>query len=150
MKKSLVILVLFVVTVSCISTKNTIKNIDDAAPAPQLVNRDQFLVTEAATDKKYGYDPDYPINVFHKDTRNETLNAHRFLNALTGPNGEEISFVLVETCCPFPSKRTEMGVGLLDVYEISWKGQAKPIHLYLNIYEKGYLFIPTGLTAKKR
>jgi len=42
-----------------------------------------------------------------------------------------------------------MGAGLLDVYEISWKGQSKPVRLYLNIYEKGYLYIPLGFSIKK-
>lgn len=134
---------------SCVSTKLTIKNIDNNAPTPTLVNKDRFLITEFTSDKKYGYDPDYPINVFYRNTKDENLNATRFLNALAGPNGEEIFYTKIETCCPFPSKRTEMGAGLLDVYEISWKGQDKPVRLYLNIYEKGYLYIPVGFTAKK-
>jgi hypothetical protein len=151
MKKIFVYTSLFFLAItigSCISTKNTIRNIDDNAPAPRLLTKEQFLITEYSSDKKYGYDPDYPINVFFKDSKNETLNAHRFLNALAGPTGEEIKYVRIETCCPFPSKRTEMGAGLLDVYEITWKGQTKPLRLYLNIYEKGYLYIPLGLTAK--
>ena len=42
-----------------------------------------------------------------------------------------------------------MGVGLLDVYEIKWEGQKNPVILYLNIYEKGYLMVPMGLSLKK-
>ena len=152
MKKSIKIIVL-VTTIflfnSCVSTKLTIKNIDDNAPAPVLINKDLFLVTEYTNDKKYGYDSNYPINVFFKNTNDENLNATRFLNALAGPKGEEIFYIKMETCCPFPSKRTDMGAGLLDVYEISWKGQSKPVRLYLNIYEKGYLYIPVGFTPKK-
>ena len=152
MKKSLKIIVLASLVIalqSCISTKLTIKNIDDDAPVPALVNKQQFLVTEFSTDKKYGFDSDYPVNVFYQNTKDENLNATRYLNALAGPNGEEIFYTKIETCCPFPSKKTEMGAGLLDVYEISWKGQIKPLRLYLNIYEKGYLFIPIGFTSKK-
>jgi hypothetical protein len=29
-----------------------------------------------------------------------------------------------------------MGAGFLDVYEITWQGQKKPIVLYVNIYER--------------
>ena len=141
--------ILVLMLTSCISTKQTIKNIDDNAPIPILLNKDTFVITEKTTDKKYGYDPDYPINVFYKNTKDENLNAYRFLNALSGPNGEDIFYTKVETCCPFPSKRTEMGAGLLDIYEITWKSQSKPIRLYLNIYEKGFLYIPVGFTAKK-
>jgi hypothetical protein len=42
-----------------------------------------------------------------------------------------------------------MGAGFLDVYELTWEGQSKPIKLYLNIYERGYLFVPMGLSLKK-
>jgi hypothetical protein len=147
--KFIVLLVSVFIIQSCVSTRLTIKNIDDNAPAPVLVTKDRFLVTEYTSDKKYGYDPDYPINVFYRNTNDEALNATRYLNALAGPNGEEIFYIKIETCCPFPSKRTNMGAGLLDVYEISWKGQSKPVRLYLNIYEKGYLYIPVGFTAKK-
>ena len=83
------------------------------------------------------------------NTYNDTINATRFLNALAGPKGEKITYTKQESCCPFPSKHSAMGAGLLDVYEIVWDGQKKPILLYLNIYEKGYLKVPVGLSIKK-
>ena len=43
----------------------------------------------------------------------------------------------------------EMGAGFLDVYELKWEGQEKPIRLYVNIYERGYLLVPLGLSIKK-
>jgi hypothetical protein len=43
-----------------------------------------------------------------------------------------------------------MGAGFLDVYELKWIGQKKPVLLYLNIYEKGILMVPTGLSMKKQ
>ena len=42
-----------------------------------------------------------------------------------------------------------MGAGLLDVYELRWVGQKNPVTLYLNIYERGMLMIPVGLSLKK-
>jgi hypothetical protein len=42
-----------------------------------------------------------------------------------------------------------MGAGFLDVYELKWEGQQNPVTLYLNIYEKGVLMVPVGLTLKK-
>jgi len=86
---------------------------------------------------------------FYKNTKDENLNSARFLNALAGPKGEKITFTKLESCCPFPTKSTEMGAGFLDVYELTWEGQSKPIKLYLNIYERGYLFVPMGLSLKK-
>lgn len=151
MKIKSILLVLFAgfLAVSCISTKSTIKNIDDNAPEPVLTKDGWFLITEYAKDKKYGYHKDYPINVFYKSVTDEDINPKRFLDALTGPKGEVITYKKIESCCPFPSKRNEMGAGLLDVYEITWTGQAKPIRLYFNIYEKGYLLVPKGFELKK-
>ncbi len=149
MKKTVVLFALLIGISSCISTKSTIKNIDDNAPVPQLLNNTTFIITEYSKDKKYGYDKDYPINIFYGTTRNETINQQRFLNALAGPKGEKITYTKLESCCPFPAKRSDMGAGLLDVYEIKWEGQKTPVLLYLNIYEKGQLMVPVGLTLKK-
>ena len=134
---------------SCVSTKSTLKNVDDSAPIPKLSKDNTFLLTEYSKDNKYGYDADYPVNVFYQNAKDENLNAERFLNALAGPKGEKITFTKLESCCPFPTKRVEIGAGFLDIYELKWEGQAKPIKLYLNIYERGYLLVPVGLSVKK-
>jgi hypothetical protein len=149
MKKIILIIFVCLLALSCLSTKSTLKNVDDNAPLPQLRNNNTFVITEYSTDKKYGYDKDYPINVFYYSTRNETVNQERFLNALAGPKGEKISFEKLESCCPFPTKRSEMGAGFLDVYEVKWNGIKKPILLYMNIYEKGELKVPVGLSLNK-
>lgn len=138
-----------ITTSSCVSTKSTLKNVYDDAPIPTLSKNKTFVLTDFSKDKKYGYNPDYPINVFYINAKDENLNAELFLQALGGPKGEKITFSKVESCCPFPSKRTEMGSGFLDVYELQWEGQTEPIKLYLNIYEKGYLLVPVGLSIKK-
>lgn len=148
MKKILFLIALLLIATACVSTKSTLRNVDENAPTPQLKDN-TFVITEFSKDKKYGFDKNYPINIFYGTTRNETINQQRFLNALAGPKGEKITYTKLESCCPFPTKRSEMGVGLLDVYEIRWEGQKNPVILYLNIYEKGYLMIPMGLSLKK-
>ena len=149
MKKTVLLIALLISITSCTSTKSTIKNIDNDAPNLQLVENNTFLISEFSTNRKYGYDKDYPINIFFESTRNETINQQRFLNALAGPKGEKITYTKLESCCPFPTKRSEMGAGLLDVYELKWEGQKSPVILYLNIYEKGVLMVPFGLSLKK-
>ena len=134
---------------SCVSTKSTIKNVDESAPVPKIENN-TFIISEYSSDKKYGYDPDYPINVFFQNVKDEKINQQRFLNALAGPNGEKLVFNKVETCCPFPAKRNAMGAGFLDVYQITWQGNPTPIRLYFNIYEKGPLQVPVGFKLKKK
>lgn len=150
MKKTALLIALLISITSCTSTKSTIKNIDNNAPNLQLVENNTFLISEFSTDRKYGYNQDYPINIFFESTRNETINQQRFLNALAGPKGEKISYTKLESCCPFPTKRSEMGAGLLDVYELKWEGQKTPVILYLNIYEKGVLMVPFGLSLKNK
>ena len=152
MGKKMILLLLLTVILSfftaCVSTKSTLKNVDDNAPIPTLKDN-AFVITEYSKDKKYGYDPDYPVNVFYKNAKDENLNAERYLRALAGPNGEKITFTKIESCCPFPTKRTEMGAGFLDIYELQWEGQKNPVRLYINIYERGYLLVPVGLSIKK-
>ncbi len=148
MKKIVPFIALLLLATSCISTKSTLKNVDDNAPIPELKNN-IFVIKEFSKDKKYGYNRDYPINIFYGTTRNENINQQRFLNALAGPKGEKITYTKLESCCPFPTKRSDMGAGLLDVYELKWEGQKTPIILYLNIFEKGILMVPVGLTLRK-
>jgi hypothetical protein len=149
MKSKLLIFVLCSVMCSCVSTKSTLKNVDEHALIPKLNANNTFAITEYSKDPKYGYDKDYPINVFYKNTKDENINQQRFLNALAGPKGEPIAYKKIETCCPFPTKNVEIGVGLLDVYEITWQGQTAPVRLHLNYFEKGTLLVPVGLTLKK-
>ncbi|MES2812715.1 MAG: 2-dehydro-3-deoxyphosphooctonate aldolase [Bacteroidota bacterium] len=135
---------------SCISTKNTIRNIDNNIPGPALnAAYNSFIITKKATDKKYAYNENYPVNVGFTTLEDGLNNQTRFLNALAGPKGEKISYKLVDTCCPFPTKRSDMGAGMLDIFEITYEGQTKPILLYINKYERGELLIPMGLTARK-
>ena len=148
-KKIIVTIILMFLSSSCISTKSTLRNVDDNAPIPKLSKDNTFIITEYSKDKKYGYNKDYPINIFYYNTYNEQLNEERFLNALAGPKGEKITYTKLETCCPFPTKRSAMGAGFLNVYELRWEGQKKPIVLYVNIYEKGFLKCPMGLSIKK-
>ncbi|WP_298143387.1 2-dehydro-3-deoxyphosphooctonate aldolase [Flavobacterium sp.] len=134
---------------ACVSTKSTLKNVDENAPELQLNAVGNFVITDVSTNPKYGYDKDYPINVFFQNTKNDTINQFRFLNALAGPQGEKLRFRRIDDCCPFPSKRNDIGVGLLNRYEITWEGQKEPIVLYLNIFAKGRIAVPVGLTLKK-
>jgi hypothetical protein len=145
----LILLLLLFFASACVSTKSTLKNVDNNAPIPKLTSENTFVITEYSKDKKYGYNKDYPINVFFRSTKDETINQQRFLNALAGPKGEKIAFKKIETCCPFPTKNTEIGAGFLDIYEITWAGQKSPLLLYFNIYEKGTLMVPVGLSLKK-
>ena len=77
---------------SCVSTKSTLKNVDDNAPNLRLTSENTFVINQYSKDKKYGYDEDYPINIFYKNSKEDFINQQRFLNALAGPNGEKITY----------------------------------------------------------
>ena len=149
MKKNILYIALSILISSCVSTKSTLKNVDDTAPDLVVNSNNTFEIKLFRTDKKYGYDKDYPINIFYQTSKSDA-NQERFLNALAGPKGEKISYTKLESCCPFPTKRSDMGAGFLDVYELKWEGQKKPVVLYLNIYEKGVLMVPLGLRLKEK
>lgn len=108
-----------------------------------------FVLTEQAPDNRYGLNERNPVNVGGGFT-DGVKNQWRYLNGLAGPNGEEISFVRLGSCCAFKSKDAPMGGGLLDMYQITYEGLEKPITLYLNFYEEGPLLIPKGFTARKQ
>ncbi|MFK7048995.1 MULTISPECIES: 2-dehydro-3-deoxyphosphooctonate aldolase [Flavobacterium] len=135
---------------SCISTRNTIRNIDNNVAGPSLNEKqNSFIITKNATDKKYAFTEFYPVNVGFTSIEDGENNQKRFLNALAGPKGENISYKLIESCCPFPTNRADIGAGMLDIYEITYPGQSKPVNLYLNKFERGELMIPVGFSAKK-
>ncbi len=133
---------------SCVSTQSTLKNVDNNAVRPAVKDK-AYVITEYATDNKYGYDQDYPINIGFIHEKQEEINIEYYFNGLEGPNGEKISYKKVDTCCPFPSKNSLMGAGTIGIYEVSFEGSSKKITLYFNIFEKGKILCPKGFKIKK-
>tara|TARA_B110000503_G_C7131683_1_gene407053 strand:+ start:1204 stop:1659 length:456 start_codon:yes stop_codon:yes gene_type:complete len=149
MKKLMTLFVILLVSMSsCISTKSTIKNIDQTAVRPFVKNK-MFLLTEYAKDSKYGTDTDYPINIGIINANLEPVFIAYFFNGIEGPKGEKIVFKKIDSCCPFPSKNSNMGAGLLAVYEANFEGSNKKQIYYFNIYEKGTIACPKGFLIKK-
>lgn len=147
--RKIFILSFLVLLSSCISTKNTIQNIDNTAQLPKIV-AGQFVLTEMANDLKYGFSEFYPVNLgFSVYETSNNLNVNRFFNAITGPNGEKVTYQLLETCCPFPSKNNKMGAGTLDIYEIYLDGKTSNKKIYINTFEKGKVICPKGFSIKK-
>lgn len=118
-KKILISSIAFVCFTSCISTKSTIKNIDNSAIKP-VIKDGAYVIKEYADSKKYGYDQDYPINIGVIQDKNEDIYVSYFFNGLAGPNGEKLTYKKTDTCCPFPTKYNKIGGGLLTIYEVTW------------------------------
>lgn len=147
MKNIFGFLFILLITTSCVSTKSTLKNVDNTALKPQIKDN-HFVITETSTDNKYGYDKDYPINIGFNRENDAPKNIGYFFNALLGKNNETFTYEKVDTCCPFPTKRTVMGAGTLDIYEITFTETGKKVKLYFNIYDKGKILCPIGFTIK--
>ncbi|KFF06588.1 hypothetical protein [Flavobacterium reichenbachii] len=75
-------------------------------------------------------------------------NEKKYLNSLTGPNGEEVSFSRLGSCCAFETKNSSFGGGMLDKYAVSYKGKKDTVTLYINMYDKTKLKAPDGFKLK--
>jgi hypothetical protein len=139
---------LFLMFVSCGSIKSSIKNVDNNVVKPALKDN-HFIITEYSTDKKYGYNRDYPINLGFENEKTSQKNIAYYFDALLGKKGEKFTYEKLESCCPFPSTRNPMGAGTLDVYEITFEGNPKKTILYINIFERGKVLCPIGFSIKK-
>jgi hypothetical protein len=132
---------------SCGTIKSTLKNVDNSVKKPAIVN-EKFVITEKSDNDKYGYDSDYPINLGFDNEKFALNNIKYYFNALLGKNRETFTYNKLESCCPFPTKRTSIGAGTLDIYEITFDNNQKKIKLYFNIYEKGKVLCPKGFSIK--
>ena len=100
---------------------------------------------ELSDDKTYGYSEKNPIKVgrLHGGPRDSEL----FLSSLRGPEGQQIKFKRLGSCCFFETPNAWVGgQAPLDRYELRYKGLKEPIILYLDIYDYDQPKVPYGLT----
>jgi hypothetical protein len=117
----------------------------------QLLDETAYLITETTDDKTYGYDKSNPVKVGGSSDQSGPMNERRFLNGLLGPNGEQLRYFRAGSCCAFKTPNGLMNnTGLLDSYRVYWDGGKDTLNIYINMYDKGDLKIPVGLTARKK
>lgn len=134
---------------SCASTSTlTVQNEQEPEKVSEerweLADDKTFLITEISDDETYGYTVENPIKVGGINQSEGPLNERRYLNALYSPTGKAIDYYRKGSCCPFETENGFMGSGMLDIYEVTWKGQTVPIILYINMYDFGPLKAPKG------
>ncbi len=115
-------------------------------PAGGSGSAGDLVLTTVATDRSYGYSVENPVKVAglaESGPRAEKV----YLSALRGPAGEAIEFVRQGSCCPFETKNSDFGSGLLDVYKVTYEGLAEPVVLYLDMYDPGEVLVPVGFTG---
>ncbi len=102
-------------------------------------------LSKVSNNKKYGYKPNHKTSIKVGEIKNE----YAYLNALRGPNGEKVQFRRIGSCCEFESNSAAFGTGLLDQYEVYYKGLKEPLILYINSYEFEEPMAPIGFTFAK-
>lgn len=102
--------------------------------------------TKQSTDSAYGFTEKKPIKVGGGE--GGPISERKYLNSLTGPNGESVTFNRIGSCCFFKSNSSPMGGGLLDKYAVTYEGKKDTVVIYLNMYEKGKLLAPVGFKMK--
>lgn len=142
--KKLPLLGLFALTLACSSTSSVTKNHKQT-----LVDNNTFVITEMATDLTYGLSDKNPVEVGGVSESSGPLNERRFLNALTGPNGEKVTYFRSGSCCPVKSKNGMMGIAMLDNYRVTYEGSKDTVSIYINMYDSSPLKAPYGFGLKK-
>jgi len=137
---------------ACHSTRKTTDTASTSRKANvkhEMLDDRTFRLLAISDDSTYGYTQKNAIAVGGQLTEG-ARNEQRYLNALTGPNGEAISYNRRGSCCPFKTPNGLFGDGgLLDIYEITYTGLEKPIILYINMYDPGELKAPKGFTFRQ-
>lgn len=117
----------------------------------EFIDNNTFLLVDKSLDNTYGYKETNPIKVGGVHDQSGPLNERRFLNALSGPNGEKLQYYRAGSCCHF---KTPNGLfdntGMLDRYCVFWAGSKDTLSIYINMYDEGDLLIPVGFTAKTK
>lgn len=147
MNKRLLFLLALIVLVGCGGSHFMIKNIDNTIKKPHYP-KGYFNLEETATDANYAFSKEFPVNLGFDQERVNYKNVDLFFKALLGPNGEEISWEKIDTCCPYESKKSSTGAGTIDIYQITIKGTGKTYTLYINLFEKGKVMCPQGFTIR--
>ena len=116
-----------------------------ASPALAIPQMGDPVPKEQSEDPTYGYTEENPVRV-----GGGARNHEPFLKSLRGPDGQKLKYKRLGSCCFFSTPNTFMGdKGLLDKYEVSYKGLKEPLTLYLNSYDYEQPMVPVGLTLAK-
>lgn len=146
MKRFLPLAIFVLIIFACSSPKKmTSDNYGSPKLKQQLIDDNTFMISEYSKDATYGYTEENPVMV--GGVNEGPKNERRFLNALCGPNGEEIEYYRIGSCCPFKTKNSEWG-GLLDKYSVTYPGLGKSLVIYINMYDSDTLKVPVGLKLR--
>ena len=115
-----------------------------------LIDANTFLLSGTAVETAYAYTEQNPVKVGGFEENKERLNQRRYLNALLGPNGEEITYQHVKSCCykkiKLPDGREQLA--FLDQFELQIGTSNRKLVIFISTFEQDQLLAPRGLTYK--
>jgi len=114
---------------------------------PKMLDAFTFQLNGISNDPTYGYTENNPIKVGVRGNEPK-INEFRYINALKGPDGEEIIFRELGDCWKkISSKRSKKKIlGQIKIYEVTYDSLSRPIILFINNYEYKPLYAPIGFT----
>jgi hypothetical protein len=134
--------------------RNTIRQYD-------MLNDSTLQLSGVSSDMTFGIIEQKPIMLGVQDIREAAKGVEKYLNALTGPTGETISYKRLKPCCPFKTKNLILQYpihefdgkyGMLEKYSVSYtvNSQTQSVILYINLYDESKaLLAPHGFNYKK-
>lgn len=111
---------------------------------PEVI--DYFKNIETSTDPSFAYTSDRPVCIFDGDIRSSINKAYYYIANLCNSKGNYMDY-LGRFSMLNPNYKDGKGKSkapMLDVY--SYANGTDTLRIYVNVYEKGELFIPAGLT----
>lgn len=118
-----------------------------------LDNKNAFEIkhlSKVSTEPSYGFETTNPIKV-GKDNKGSDGNVAKYFNLLRSPNGKEITFHKVGSCCPYPSQNGVNGKALVYKYQIEYytsSTKKKTIFLYITHYDYDTPKVPMGFKTE--
>lgn len=127
------------------------------------LNDTTLLLTGVSSNPIFGKSEASPVMLGMYEIDKAASNVEKYLKALTGPQGETITYKRLKPCCPFKTKNFILDYpflptafngkyGMLEKYSISYDDNqgTKTTILYINLYdETKELLAPQGFNYKK-
>jgi len=111
--------------------------VQQSTAPPPAVDRSPVPHCAVSTDPKYGVSPSSPVQV-GGGAMYGPARERRYLDALRGPDGQLVRYKRTG------STKAADGATILDAYEVTHEGLAKPIALYVDEYHYSELRAPAG------
>jgi hypothetical protein len=111
----------------------------EVRPRPPPLEHSERWQPTWGQEGAYGFSPENPIHV-----GGGPAGQRAFLEALRGPDGQPLAWRRLGSCCEFETPNGLMGLGLLDLYEVTYEGLEQPVILYLDMYDSGPVAAPAG------